>query len=89
MTDVTHNNITLSDRRHTTLKAELFKAYQSNKYCTKFFEKISDIMCNFSDLTPEQKFVMILSCYGGDFEICKLVCKFVSECFTLRCSMNN
>ena len=46
-------------------------------------------MCNFSDLTPEQKFVMILSCYGGDFEISKLVCKFVSECFTLRCSMNN
>ena len=34
---------------------------------TKFFEKISDIMCNFSDLAPEQKFVTILACYGGDF----------------------
>ena len=53
---------------------------------TKFFEKISDIMCNFSELGPEQKIVMILSCHGGDIETCKLSCKFVSECFTLRYS---
>ena len=74
----------IEDEMHFVCDCELYKNIR-----TKFFEKISDIMCNFSDLTPEQKFVMILSCYGGDFEICKLVCKFVSECFTLRCSMNN
>ena len=44
---------------------------------TNFLEEISDIMCNFSELGPEQKFVMMVSCYGGDFEICKLACKFV------------
>ena len=36
---------------------------------TKFCLKISDIMCNFSELGPEQKFVMILPSCGGDFEI--------------------
>ena len=75
----------IEDEMHFVCDCELYKNIR-----TKFFEKISDIMCIFSDLAPEQKFVMILlSCYGGDFEICKLVCKFVSECFSLRCSMNN
>ena len=70
----------IEDKMHFVCDCELYK----NIHVPIFLKKISEIMCNFSDLAPEQKFVMILSCYEGDFEICKLACKFVSECFSLR-----
>ena len=39
-------------------------------------------------MDSEQQFTLLLSCFDGDHETCKLLCTYIYSCFTERSGYN-
>jgi hypothetical protein len=69
------NDLSIEDERHFILKCKLYTEERND-----FFLELKKILPDVCLLNSESLFKVILNCYQGDTEVCKIVTKHVKQC---------
>ena len=69
----------IEDENHFMMHCSLYQAER-----TLLYEQLSDIMPNFESMAHSDKFLTLMTCKMGDYEVSKLILPFVHKCMDMR-----